>query len=157
MEAFDLLRRAAEAANDAAGRAHISIRIDAQPAPVLADEDRILKVLNELIGNAIKFSPPETLIRLATQPTETSPSGESDVCFIVEDQGQGIPPEKLDRIFDRFQQGDSSDTRALGGTGMGLALCRSIVEQHGGRIWAESEVGKGSKFLFTLPAAVPAS
>jgi len=157
VEAFDLLRRAAEAANDAAGRAHISIRIDAQPAPVLADEDRILKVLNELIGNAIKFSPPETLIRLATQPTETSPSGESDVCFIVEDQGQGIPPEKLERIFDRFQQGDSSDTRALGGTGMGLALCRSIVEQHGGRIWAESEVGKGSKFLFTLPAAVPAS
>ena len=111
-----------------------------------------------MIGNAIKFSPPQTLIRLAVQPSDaspsgTSPSGASDVCFIVEDQGQGIPPEKLDRIFDRFQQGDSSDTRALGGTGLGLALCRSIVEQHGGRIWAESTPGKGSRFLFTLPAA----
>jgi PAS domain S-box-containing protein len=166
VEAFDLLRRAAEAAQDAAGQVHIRFRIDAPPAQALADEVRILKVLNELIGNAIKFSPPETLIRLATQPSDTSPSGQpsgaspsgaSEVCFIVEDQGQGIPPEKLDRIFDRFQQGDSSDTRALGGTGLGLALCRSIVEQHGGRIWAESTPGQGSRFLFTLPAAVPAS
>jgi signal transduction histidine kinase len=82
-----------------------------------------------------------------------SEEGASEVCFAVEDQGRGIAPEKLDRIFERFQQGDASDSRALGGTGLGLALSKSIVEQHGGRIWAESEPGKGSRFLFTLPAA----
>jgi signal transduction histidine kinase len=88
------------------------------------------------------------VIRLGTQP-----SAEGEVCFVVEDQGRGIPAEKLEHIFDRFQQGDASDSRALGGTGLGLALCRSIVEQHGGRIWAESTPGKGSRFLFALPAA----
>ena len=74
------------------------------------------------------------------------------MCFTVADQGRGIAQEKLERIFEPFKQGDASDSRALGGTGLGLALCRSIVEQHDGRIWAESEVGRGSRFLFTLPA-----
>ena len=113
-------------------------------------------MLNELVTNAIKFSPPETTIRLAAEQTGTSPTSglpeQDKVCFLVQDRGCGIAPEKLERIFDRFQQGDASDTRALGGTGLGLALCRSIVEEHGGRMWAESAVGKGSRFLFTLPA-----
>jgi signal transduction histidine kinase len=150
VEAVDLLRRAADVAHNAASQVHITFRIDAQPAPVLADQERILQVLNELVANAIKFSPPETVIHLAAQP-----SGPGEVCLIVEDQGRGIAPEKLERIFDRFQQGDASDSRALGGTGLGLALCRSIVEQHQGRIWAESAPGKGSRFLFTLPGAAP--
>jgi PAS domain S-box-containing protein len=151
LEAVELLRRAADVAQSPASEVHIGFRVDASPATVLADEDRILQVINELIGNAIKFSPPETTIRLVAQRF-----GTDEICFIVEDQGRGIPPEKLERIFDRFQQGDSSDTRALGGTGLGLALCRSIVEQHGGRIWAESAPGKGSRFLFTLPASTSA-
>ena len=146
--ALDLLRRAADVAHGAAGQVHIKFRIDAVPAAVQADEDRILQVLNELVGNAIKFSPPETLIRLTAQRVD-----HGLVCFAIEDQGRGIPPEKLEKIFERFQQGDASDTRALGGTGLGLALCRSIVEQHGGHIWAESAAGQGSRFLFTLPAA----
>jgi len=148
VEAGDLLRQAADQAEAVASQVHITLQVDAPPAPVLADEARILQVLNELIGNAIKFSLPETMIRLAAQP-----AGENEVCFIVEDQGRGIVAEKLERIFDRFQQGDSSDTRARGGTGLGLALCRRIVEQHGGRLWAESLPGQGSRFLFTLPAA----
>jgi signal transduction histidine kinase len=157
LEANDLLRRAADVAHNAATQVHISFKIDAEPATVLADEERILQVLNELVANAIKFSPPETAIRLAVQPHGTGVGGFPEVCFIVEDQGRGIPPEKLERVFDRFQQGDSSDSRALGGTGLGLALCRSIIEQHQGHIWAESTVGKGSRFLFTLPSATSIS
>jgi signal transduction histidine kinase len=118
----------------------------------------VLQVLNELVTNAIKFSPPNTTIHLVATPSAppapgTLAMGPGNVTFTVEDQGRGIAPEKLERIFERFQQGDASDSRALGGTGLGLALCRAIVEQHGGRIWVESEIGKGSQFHFTLPAA----
>jgi signal transduction histidine kinase len=153
VEATDLLRRAADVAYSSASQVHITLRVDSQPAVALADEERILQVLNELVANAIKFSPPDTTIRLAARPLPTGPTGLDEVVFIVDDQGRGIAPEKLERIFDRFQQGDASDSRALGGTGLGLALCRSIVEQHGGRIWAESTPGNGSSFHFTVPAA----
>jgi PAS domain S-box-containing protein len=146
---IDLLRRATDVAFNAASEAHIGLRIDADAAPVFADEERTLQVLSELVTNAIKFSPQNTAIKLSARNENDT----KEVCFAVEDQGRGIAREKLDRIFERFQQGDASDSRALGGTGLGLALCRSIVEQHGGRIWAESQVGKGSRFLFTLPIA----
>jgi PAS domain S-box-containing protein len=148
VEAIDLLRRAADVAYLATTQAHMTAWLEAPPLKVLADEERILQVLNELVGNAIKFSAPETTIRLSAQPV-----GDDMACFTVEDEGRGIPPEKLERIFDRFQQGDASDSRDIGGTGLGLALSRSIVEQHGGRIWAESTPGKGSKFQFTVPIA----
>ena len=153
VEAIGLLRRAADVACTAASQMHITLRVDAPSVQVLVDGERILQVLNELLANAIKFSPPQTTIRLAAQPCNEGSSASGQVCFLVEDQGCGIAPEKLERIFERFQQGDASDSRALGGTGLGLALCRSIVEQHGGRIWAESTPGKGSRFLFTVPAA----
>ncbi|MGA2537611.1 MAG: PAS domain S-box protein, partial [Terracidiphilus sp.] len=152
-EAIDLLRRAADVASPAASQTHITLSIESQPVRVLADEERILQVLNELVGNAIKFSPADTTIRLSAQSMAEGAAGLGEVCFTVDDQGRGISAEKLDRIFDRFQQGDASDSRALGGTGLGLALSRSIVEQHGGRIWAESTPGAGSRFHFTLPAA----
>jgi PAS domain S-box-containing protein len=166
VEAIDLLRRAADVAHGAAQQVRMDFRIDANASPVFADSERVMQVLNELVTNAIKFSPPGTTITLSAQDLKGSGpqdinfiapggsgSGGNEVCFSVADQGRGIAPEKLERIFEPFQQGDASDSRALGGTGLGLALCRSIVEQHGGRMWAESEVGKGSKFLFTLPAA----
>jgi PAS domain S-box-containing protein len=159
VEAVDLLRRAADAAEPAANLAKIALKVSAASSPVYADDDRILQVFSELISNAIKFSSPGTTIQLSAQLGGMSALGrgelcfvrKGEVCFIVEDEGAGMPPEKLARIFERFQQGDGSDTRALGGTGLGLALCRSIVEQHGGRIWADSVVGKGSRFYFTLP------
>jgi PAS domain S-box-containing protein len=148
VETVDLLRRAADVAYGPASNAHITFRIEAIPAQVIADQDRVLQVLNELVANAIKFSPPGTSIRLSAQPY-----GESEVVLAVEDQGQGIASDKVERIFERFHQGDASDSRALGGTGLGLALCRSIVEQHSGRIWVESVPGRGSRFLFTMPSA----
>jgi len=144
--AGDLLRRAADVENEAALKAQITFRFDA-PAKVMVevDQERILQVLSELVSNAIKFSPPQTIIKLAAQDLG------NEVRIIVEDQGRGIAQDKLDVIFERFQQGDASDSRALGGTGLGLAICRRIVQQHGGRIWVESELGKGSRFLFTVP------
>jgi PAS domain S-box-containing protein len=159
VEAVDLLRRAAGAAEHSATLAQINLEVDAASTPVYADDERILQVFKELLTNAIKFSAPGTTIRLSAQLGGMSALGrgelcfvrKGEVCFIVEDEGAGMPPEKVARLFERFQQGDGSDTRALGGTGLGLALCRSIVEQHGGRIWADSVVGKGSRFYFTLP------
>jgi len=147
MPAGDLLRRAADVENEAALKAQITFRFDASSKVLVdVDQDRILQVLAELVSNAIKFSPPQTIIKLAAQPVEND-----QVCIVVEDQGRGIAQEKLDMIFERFQQGDASDSRALGGTGLGLAICRRIVQQHGGQIWVESEPGKGSRFLFTVP------
>jgi PAS domain S-box-containing protein len=157
VEAIDLLRRATDVAHGAAAQARMEFRIDAKASPVFADAERVMQVLNELVTNAIKFSPQGTTIQLTARDSAgsgpgASATGAKEVCFVVADQGRGIAPDKLERIFEPFQQGDASDSRALGGTGLGLALCRSIVEQHGGRIWAESQLGNGSRFLFTLPA-----
>jgi two-component system sensor histidine kinase VicK len=159
LQAGDILRRAADVENDAAHKAQISFRFDAPPGLLVhADHERTLQVLSELVSNAIKFSPPQTIVKLSAHAAGPSPeSGHDEVCIIVEDQGRGIPQDKLEVIFERFQQGDASDSRAMGGTGLGLAICRRIVQQHGGRIWAESELGRGSRFLFTLPAGKAAS
>ncbi|WP_299490248.1 PAS domain S-box protein [Acaryochloris sp. IP29b_bin.137] len=132
------------------------------------DGDRIVQTLTNLLSNAIKFSYPGGRVELTAQlipqtppscslvsPTAVStpfPSSDSpQVCIQVRDQGRGIPPDKIDTIFERFQQADSSDARNHEGTGLGLAICQSIVHQHGGQIWVESQLGKGSTFSFTLP------
>ncbi len=123
---------------------------------VWADHDYIVQTLTNLLSNAIKFSPPHRSIWLSAiqeksqrknPPLQSIPY----ITFIVQDQGQGIPQEGLEAIFERFQQVDSSDSRKKGGTGLGLAICRQIVEEHGGQIWAESDLDKGSRFYFTLP------
>jgi len=148
--AIDLLRRAMDPERSTAARAGLTFRIDAQPVDVWVDGDRILQVLGNLIRNAIKFSEKGGEIRLAARAT-----GEKEVTFEVQDQGAGIPPEKLELIFDRFQQADASDSRLRGGTGLGLALCRGIVNQHGGRIWVTSNPGSGSTFYFTTEEYAP--
>ena len=74
-----------------------------------------------------------------------------NLCGKLRDRGRGIPADRLELIFERFQQVDASDSRDKGGTGLGLTICYKIVEEHGGRIWAESKLGEGSTFCFTLP------
>ena len=143
--AIDLLRRAMDPERSSASRAGLVFRIDAQPVDVWADGDRVQQVLGNLIRNAIKFSEKGGEIRLAA-----SASSETEVTFEVRDQGAGIPEDKLDMIFERFQQADASDSRLAGGTGLGLALCRGIINQHGGRIWAQNNPGGGSTFFFTV-------
>jgi CheY-like chemotaxis protein len=115
---------------------------------VLADEDQIIQTLLNLMGNAIKFSERGDTVRLDAFEDD------GKVHFRVSDDGRGIPADKLESVFERFQQVDSSDTRQKGGTGLGLAISKSIVERHGGRIWAESKLGVGTTVHFTLPAAV---
>jgi two-component system, OmpR family, sensor histidine kinase VicK len=128
------------------------------------DADYIVQALTNLISNAIKFSTPGGTVWLTVAPEPQAPRKKSKaaktfvntpsigVLFQVRDEGQGIPANKLESIFERFQQVDSSDSRKKGGTGLGLTICRKIIEQHGGKIWAESELGVGSTFSFTLPA-----
>ncbi len=107
-----------------------------QPASVSSlvfdgDPDRMQQVLCNLLSNAVKFSPPDTTVRIESSVEAGS------LLLRVEDRGRGVPPDKLESIFDRFGQVELSDSRQKGGTGLGLAICRAIVAQHGGEIWAE--------------------
>lgn len=114
--------------------------------PVMADENRLAQIMYNLVGNAAKFTT-QGFVRVTARVS----GGMLEVC--VEDTGQGIPEDKFDDIFKSFEQVDTSLTRKQGGTGLGLSITKQLVETHGGRIWVESVVGKGSKFYFTLPAA----
>ncbi len=127
------------------------------PAPtaelVRADGERIVQALTNLLTNAVRYSPRGSTVRVTALPV-------GDLVELrVDDEGRGIPPDKLESIFRRFEQVDASDARERGGTGLGLAIARSIVERHGGRLWAVSAgEGAGSSFRFTLSrVAAPTS
>jgi signal transduction histidine kinase len=123
----------------------LELRIDPSTGSVEADPMRVGQVATNLIGNAIKFSPEKSKI-------EVFASGDSGTVTIsVKDYGRGIAQRDLSRLFQRFAQLDSSTTRKAGGTGLGLVISKGIVEQHGGKIWVESALGKGSTFSFSLP------
>jgi signal transduction histidine kinase len=108
------------------------------------DEQRLTQVLLNLVGNAIKFTD-------AGEVRITARAENSHFAVSVADTGPGIPPDQLTRVFEQFHQVDASNTKAKGGTGLGLAIAKQIVEMHGGRVWVESEVGKGATFLMQLP------
>jgi PAS domain S-box-containing protein len=124
----------------------VRVSIGPTEGQVYADPDRVVQTLLNLLGNAIKFSHPGGYVSVRSEA-----KGEF-VQFAIRDDGRGIPEDKLDEIFFRFHQVDSSDARDKGGFGLGLSISRSIVERLGGRIWAENNAGAGATFLFTLPS-----
>jgi signal transduction histidine kinase len=116
--------------------------LDGEPSPLTCDRDRVLQVLSNLVGNAINVTPAGGSVRLRIEPAAR------DLLFTVADTGPGIDPQDLAHLFERHFRSRHATYR---GTGLGLAIAKGIVEAHGGRIWAESRVGAGSSFFFTLP------
>jgi signal transduction histidine kinase len=143
--AGELIQQAADAMRSMAYTHNISLQTGQSKAVISADPDRVVQCLTNLISNAIKFSDSGGTVNVGAVPVGT------ELRFEVSDRGRGIPAGNQTSIFERFHQVDVSDSRKKGGTGLGLAISRSIVLQHGGRIWVESELGKGSKFFFTIP------
>jgi PAS domain S-box-containing protein len=146
-KAADLMQQAIERIQAIATLEQLTLTFTPTDAEVWAAPDTIIQTLTNLLSNAIKFSPPQSTIHVSAEIQTDF------VLFQVRDRGRGIPADKLELIFARFQQVDASDSREKGGTGLGLAICRSIIERHGGKIWAESSLGTGSTFFFTLPLA----
>jgi PAS domain S-box-containing protein len=144
--ASGLMTQAADSVRDLAEKAGVTLSVSLHSARLWVDPDRIIQALINLLSNAVKFSPRGKTVWL------TATRRADQILFQVKDQGRGIPQEKRENIFERFQQVDASDRREKGGTGLGLPITRSIVQQHGGRIWVESTLGQGSTFSFTLPS-----
>ncbi len=126
----------------------IKAELPADLPPVYADHVRLRQILNNLLSNAVKFTN-EGYVRITAQHVPD----DNAVVISVEDTGIGIAPEHINAIFEQFRQVDGSSSRRAGGTGLGLTITKRLVEMHGGRIWVESEVNKGSKFSFTMPVA----
>jgi len=141
----DIIQQSINEVNPIAVDKGITITFNRKQIPeLLLDRHRINQLMNNILSNAIKFSPSNSEVFIIEIPKD------DEVEIIVKDEGPGIPKEKLKRIFDKFYQADMSDRRSTMGMGLGLAISKAIVEGHGGSIWAESEVGKGSAFHFTL-------
>lgn len=150
MAMTNLLTVAVEAAASVralADERQVTIDVSGSAPMVEADAHRVGQVLTNLLGNAIKYAPAGTAV------TATVTADSDFASCSIADRGRGVPPEKLDMIFEPFQQVDASDAREKGGTGLGLPIAKRLIEQHGGRLWVESVPGEGSCFTFTLPVA----
>jgi two-component system, NarL family, sensor histidine kinase BarA len=123
--------------------------VEAELPEASADRDKVLHVLTNLVGNAIEFTPTHGYIRVTARRWEPDPAW---LCISVEDNGIGIDSEYHEMIFREFAQVDSSRSRQHHGTGLGLAIARNFIQLHGGQIGVESELGRGSRFYFTLPS-----
>jgi PAS domain S-box-containing protein len=125
------------------------------PERVSGDPDRVRQILVNLVGNAIKFTHEGGIVVEVAPHADEAKSDSSLLHFVVGDTGIGIPLDKQQIIFEAFSQADGSTTREYGGTGLGLTITKRLVEMMGGKIWVESQVGRGSKFHFTLKLAAP--
>ena len=145
----DVIRQSVDVVAGPAGSAGVSLAVNvpANIRPVMVDPDRIVQALVNLLSNAVKFAPAASTVSVNVTGSDYM------ITVAVADQGEGIAPENLNRLFRKFQQVDSSSSRRKGGTGLGLAITKALVEQHGGRIFVDSELNKGTRFSFTLPAA----
>ena len=142
-----LLKDAAERAQLTSDKHYVVTDLDLALPVITGDSDRLVQVVSNLLSNAVKYSPDGGEVRLTSR-------FEGDTVHVsVTDQGRGIPKDFLDKVFGRYERFESNHTAKVAGTGLGLAISRQIVELHGGRIWVESEVGRGSVFHFTVPVA----
>ncbi|MGC8826719.1 MAG: GAF domain-containing protein [Anaerolineae bacterium] len=148
-DVIDMALRGAEAAAQEANL-QLICKVPPDLDPVFGDRARLGQVLDNLIGNALKFTPPGGLIEVSVEDV-----GDYER-VLVRDTGIGIPSDKLEKIFEPFYQIDGSTTRRFGGAGLGLAIVKQIVEAHGGQVGVISELGKGSTFFFTVPKYRPA-
>jgi signal transduction histidine kinase len=130
-----------------AGRKQITVEYQsANELPILQlDRKKIEQVLNNLISNAIKYSFPQSTVHILSK------SDHDNLIICVSDEGQGIPPSEMNKLFKPFSRTSVKATSGESSTGLGLVIVRKIVEAHGGRVWAESEVKKGSSFYISLP------
>ena len=120
------------------------------PEVILSDPTRLRQILANLLSNAVKFTENgEVLISVFSRELNEN---DYEIHFSVKDTGIGIPEDKLERLFKPFSQVDASTTRRYGGTGLGLVISKKLIDMMGGKIWVESEVGKGSTFHFTIKA-----
>jgi signal transduction histidine kinase len=143
----DLISDTLESFSELAARENMRLEgsVDSNVDPVNMDTQRIGRVLNNLIGNALRHTPAKGLVEINARRTA------SGVEVSVSDTGEGIRAEDLPHVFESFYRGEKSRSRATGGAGLGLAISRGIVQAHGGEIRVESEPGKGSRFVFTIP------
>jgi signal transduction histidine kinase len=147
----DLIRSAVEKLGPIAQAKSIRLCLEAQPGlpPVEADNDQMLQLLDNLIGNALKFTDPKGSVTLKSMVSEKT---DGKIQVAIEDTGCGIEPEHLENIFNKFRRIEKGKNTARG-TGLGLAIAKHIVAAHGGSIWVESQKGSGSTFYFSLPPA----
>jgi signal transduction histidine kinase len=132
----------------------LELNLPEQMPPVEADTDCVHQIMTNLLGNATKCSPVGSTIMVAAQVYDEEAGNPEDIAYLkvsIQDSGGGITAEDQDRVFDRFYRADSALINGLGETGVGLAIVKSLVEAHGGRVWVESEMGTGSTFSFLLP------